>query len=484
MRVRSLVLALAVLVLAGCAGGDEAAAPDVVSIVQDDAELLHRSPARIAATLNDLRGAGVDWVRVTAGWSIIAPHSASEAKPGFDATDPGAYPRGAWAALDRVATLTRERGMRLAVDIAFWAPRWAVERPGRRADRERDRIRPADLADFAEAVARRYPRAVAFTVWNEPNHGAFLLPQWERVRGRWQPASPHAYRAMLEAVVPRLKAAAPGALALIGATSSVGSARGDQPGERMSPLTFLRELACVDEALRPLVRPECASFTALPGDGWAHHPYALDLEPWRSDPRPETVRIGDLGRLTTLLGRLHALGRTQRPLPLYLTEFGYQTNPPDPTWKVTAEDQARWLPEAERVARAEPSVRSTAQFLVRDLPERPGADLRTRWRDYQSGLRFADGRPKPALAAYALGLVAVREGAGVGFRGLVRPGAGARAARISMQEPDGSWRALVARDTAPDGTVSATVAVDPERTFRLESGGHVGPPVRGARPAG
>jgi len=117
VRVRSLVLALAVLVLAGCAGGDDAAAPDVVSIVQDDAELLHRSPARIAATLNDLRGAGVDWVRVTAGWSIIAPHSASRAKPGFDATDPGAYPRGAWAALDRVAT--RERGMRLAVDIAF-----------------------------------------------------------------------------------------------------------------------------------------------------------------------------------------------------------------------------------------------------------------------------------------------------------------------------------------------------------------------------
>ena len=487
MRRGSLALGAAVLVLAGCASGDRAApspTPAVVSVVQDDAELLHRPPARIAATLDDLRDSGVDWVRVTAGWSVIAPQPASRTRPDFDATDPAAYPSGAWTALDRVARLTQERGMRLAVDIAFWAPRWAVERPGSRADRERDGVRPSDLADFAEAVARRYGRAAAFTVWNEPNHNAFLLPQWERVGGAWRPASPHAYRAMLEAVVPRLKAAAPRALALIGATSSVGSAHGDEPGDRMSPLTFLRELACVDAAMRPLDRPECDAFTALPGDGWSHHPYALDLAPWASDPRPETVRIGDLPRLASLLARLHADGRTQQALPLYLTEFGYQTNPPDPTWNVTADDQARWLPEAERVARAEPTVRATAQFLVRDLPERPGADLRTRWRDYQSGLRFEDGRAKPAHAAYALGLVALREGDGVRFWGLVRPGNGARTARIAVRQADGSWRTLVERETAADGGLEAVVEVDPAQTFRLESGGRAGPPVRGARSPG
>jgi hypothetical protein len=488
MRLRPLALAITALALAGCARGgadpSPPAAPAVVSVVQDDAELLHRPPARIAATLDDLRDSGVDWVRVTAGWSVIAPEPGVRRKPSFDATDPDAYPPGAWEALDRVARLTAARGMRLAVDIAFWAPRWAVERPGERADRERDGVRPADLADFAEAVARRYPQAAAFTVWNEPNHNAFLLPQWERVGGAWRPASPHAYRAMIEAVVPRLKVAAPHALALIGATSSVGAAHGDEPGNRMSPLTFLRELACVDEELRPLDRPECAGFTALPGDGWSHHPYALELPPWASDPRPETARIGDLGRLATLLERLHAAGRTQRRLPLYLTEFGYQTNPPDPTWEVTAEEQARWLPEAERVARAEPSVRATAQFLVRDLPERAGPDPATRWRDYQSGLRFEDGRPKPAHAAYALGLVALRDGSGVRFWALVRPGRGARTARIAVEEPDGSWRTLVERQTAADGTMATTVDVDPARTFRLESGGRTGPPLRGARQPG
>ena len=90
-------------------------------------------------------------------------------------------------------------------------------------------IAPGDYADFAEAVARRYPRAVAFTVWNEPNHNAFLLPQWERVGGGWRPASPHRYRELVQAAVPRIKAAAPDALVLIGATSSVGSARASRP---------------------------------------------------------------------------------------------------------------------------------------------------------------------------------------------------------------------------------------------------------------
>jgi len=483
-----LALGAAALVLAGYASREDdkpaSVAPVVVSVVQDDAELLHRAPSRIAATLDDLRESGVDWVRITAGWSVIAPEPAARSKPAFDATDPKAYPPRAWEALDRVARLTEARGMRLAVDIAFWAPRWAVARPGDRADREREGVRPADLADFAEAVARRYSRAAAFTVWNEPNHNAFLLPQWERVAGAWRPASPHAYRAMIEAVVPRLKAAAPDALALIGATSSVGTAQGDEPADRMSPLTFLRELACVDEALKPLDRPECAGFTALLGDGWSHHPYALELPPWVSDPRPETARVGDLARLSGLLERLHGIGRTRRRLPLYLTEFGYQTNPPDPTWEVTVADQARWLPEAERIARAAPTVRATAQFLARDLPERPGPDAQTRWRDYQSGLRFEDGRTKPAHAAYALGLVALRERDGVRFWALVRPGNGPRAARIAVEEPDGTWRTLVERETAADGTIAATVDVDPTRTFRLESGGREGPPVRGARPAG
>ncbi|WP_354701441.1 hypothetical protein [Paraconexibacter sp. AEG42_29] len=411
--------ALAVGTAAGCGGTErDRAAPSgpskrVVAIVQDDAELLHRSPQRIAATLDDLRGLGVDWVRVTAGWSVIAPDPTADRRPaGFDAADPGAYPDGAWDALDRLQRLTRRRGLRIAIDIAFWAPRWAVARPN--ADREqrneRSGIDPGEFAAFAQAVARRYPDAAAFTIWNEPNHTAFLLPQWQQdPAGNWTAASPQNYRDMLRASVPKVKAAAPDAVVLIGATSSLGTAQGTDARERMSPLTFARRLACVDDALRPDPRqPGCAGFTPLPGDGWSHHPYAVDVPPSARDPRPETVRLGDLDRLTTLLHALHAAGRTTTDLPVYLTEFGYQTSPPDPTQEVSLADQAAWVAEAEQVARSHPEVRATAQFLVRDLPERPGDDLRTRWRDYQSGLRFEDGRPKPAYLTYAVALAIAR----------------------------------------------------------------------------
>lgn len=110
--------------------------------------------------------------------------------------------------------------------------------------------------------------------------------------------------------------------------------------------------------------------------------------------------MADLDGLTSLLRRLHELGRTRQDLPLYLTEAGYQTNPPDPTQTTSVAEHARRLPEGEQIARRQPLLRSVAQFLVRDLPERPGASARLRWGDYQSGLRHADGQPKPAHASF------------------------------------------------------------------------------------
>jgi len=287
---------------------------------------------------------------------------------------------------------------------------------------------------------------------------------------------------MVQASIPRIKAAAPNALVLIGATSSVGDDHGTGPDNRMAPLTFLREMACVDEQLRPRRTSQCSSFQPIAGDGWSHHPYSLDLAPWQADPRPDNARMADLDRLATLLQRLHETGRTRSDLPLYLTEAGYQTTPPDPTSQTTLGEQARWLPEAERIGRAQPSVRSVAQFLVRDLSERPGRTLRERWDDYQTGLRFADGHPKPAYAAFALPLVARRSGAAeVAFWGLVRAGSGSRQATISVLESDGTWRAIAQPRTHSDGTFDVVAAVDPNRTFRLESDGHIGAMVTGTR---
>jgi hypothetical protein len=392
--------------------------------MQDDAELLHRPPRRIAATLDDMKGLGVDWVRVTAGWDAIEPRR-------------GAFN---WDLLDRAAAMARDRGLDLDIDIAFFRPGWAEWH---------------DYADFAAAVARRYPGAAAFTVWNEPNLAVFMSPQW---RSDGSPLSPDTYRAMVRTAVPRIKAAAPDATVLIGATSSLGETHGTGD-TRMAPLTFLRAL--------------CDGGPPLPGDGWSHHPYASELAPWQHDPDPGTVRIGDLDRLAGALHE-HRDCFAQGDLPIYITELGDQTNPPDPTWDITPDEQARRLAEAEEISRAQPTVRSVAQFLMRDLPERTGDDARTRWRDYQSGLRFADGRAKPAHAAFALPLTAHRTAGGVRFWGLVR--AGGDHARILA---DGKPVADVS--TRADGTFTTTVDTDPGATFVLEAGGRRGPPLHGAR---
>jgi len=485
----ALALLASLALAAGCGGDSSPERAGPLTVVQDDAELLYRSEAQMAGVLDDLRAAGVDWVRVTAGWSVIAPTPEATQRPaGFDATDPEAYPSGAWDRLDRLARLARERGLELNVDIAFWAPRWAVARAADAPDRRRIAPDPRHFAEFAQAVARRYPDAAAFTVWNEPNHNVFLLPQWqEGPGGDLEPASPHVYRAMLHAAVPRLREAAPDATVLIGATSSLGASEPQEADDRMSPMVFLRALACVDEALEPVRDGRCAGFRPLPGDGWSHHPYGGRLPPWEPSPQDKDVRMADLGRLSSTLDRLHEAGRIERRLDLYLTEFGYQTNPPDPTWDVTPDDAARWLSEAERIARANPRVRSTTHFLVRDLPEREGDSLRERWRDYQTGLYFIDGRSKPTRAAFAAPLVALEAQPGrVALWGFVRPGEGERPWRILTRPAGGgAWRELAAGVTRADGTLAATVDADPDATFLLQAGvdgrAVTGAPVSGVR---
>ena len=490
-------------------GGEERPAPTPAppvsrpTIVQDDAVLLHRSDAETRTSIAELAALGVDWVRITAGWSVIAPDPTSPIRPDFDAEDPGAYPPGAWDTLDRAVRLADEAGMRVLVDIAFWAPRWAVARTSTPPDRQRDGIDPRQYAAFAAAVARRYsgredlPEAVAFAVWNEPNYPIFMLPQWRPVdRGPgteqdgWAADSPRQYRAMLRAAAPRIRAAAPGALVLIGNTAALGAADPGRSTDGVPPLEFMRELACVDRQMQPLTTPDCRGFQPLPGDGWAHHPYSLDLPPWRQDPQPDNVRLGDLRRMADLLDRLSDAGRTERRLGLWITEYGYQTDPPDPTQRVTPALQARWLPEAERRALADTRVRSFSQFLLRDLPERAGATLRARWGDFQSGLLFPDGRPKPARRAFAYSLALRRAGPrAVSVWMHVRPGRGPRDVRLAVASPDveGGWRTVAAfgvRRTDAEGYLEATVSADPRATYRLEvrEGGawRPGEPVAGA----
>src|SRR4051812_21582746 len=95
----SLVCTLALLVAQGM-GGIGSAHPMEVT-VQDDALFLHQSPAAVQRTAKRLAALGADRIRMTAGWSALAPSPRSPKKPvGFDATKPGQYEPGPFRALD------------------------------------------------------------------------------------------------------------------------------------------------------------------------------------------------------------------------------------------------------------------------------------------------------------------------------------------------------------------------------------------------
>lgn len=254
----ALVLAGAILV----AGAPAQAA--LQTLVQDDASLLHRPPDQVRASMQKLRSLGVDRVRLTANWSALTRDADAELKPlDFDARSPAAYEQARWLGLDEAVRLAQETGLKVMVDVGFWAPHWAAtDPPGPRA---RTNVDPEAFADFAVAVARRYsgtwepppialpaapsqdqklldrvlggrpttptpvavaagplPRVDQFVLWNEPNHPSLLLPQWTGTRARPHPASPTLYARMVRAAYPAAKAIRPDADFLLGNTSSDG----------------------------------------------------------------------------------------------------------------------------------------------------------------------------------------------------------------------------------------------------------------------
>jgi hypothetical protein len=124
---------------------------------------------------------------------------------------------------------------------------------------------------------------------------------------------------------------------------------------------------------------------------------------------------------------LDAAGRARRiprRLPVYYTEFGFQTNPPDRLFGVRVKLQARYLNQSDWMASKDPRVRAVAQYKLLDE-----ATLSS----FQSGLRFVDGRPKPGYAAYKLPIWVSGRGRSVRVYGQVRPAPNATPQAVQIQ---------------------------------------------------
>ena len=442
MTLRALLLGC---LLAALLAVPAAAGPNQEAMFQDDNELLYVPPDQVRANLDTLKGLGVDRLRITVQWREIAPNGGSYTRPErFDGTDPAAYPESAWERYDLVVTEAVARGIRLNLNLTGPSPLWANQRAPRPEIVDTYEPSPADFQAFAAAVGRRYngeyarpdgtrlPRVAYWSIWNEPNHSGWLTPQWSADARNASPRAAALYRALAGAAWNGLQASGhAGDTIVIGETAPKGDrSRGIK--RYMEALTFVRNLYCVDARGRRLhgaraerigCPPTAADFVAqnpalFSATGYAHHPYELILAPAMKPLRPNWVTIANLERLTRTLDRVFRRYGVDRKLPLYLTEYGYQTVPPD-TVGVSLKRQASYLNQSEYIAWRNRRVRTLSQFLLVD-------DDMNNPASFQSGLLFrGDRAAKPSLSAYRLPIwlprPRIERGRRVRVWGLLRP---------------------------------------------------------------
>jgi hypothetical protein len=431
-RSAALHLAAAAVALAAFAAPTASAAADAELSMMDDQALLGTPSPAVDSTLGQMEGLGADRVRISAFWSDIAPAATSTAKPaGFKAANPD-DPSYNWTALDTAVRLAFDRHLKVLISISTPMPYWASSQPARRNSVWEPK--PVEFAQFAHAVALRYrDLADQFALLNEPNQGAWLQPQ--SVAG--QVVAPHLYRALVEAGYPAVKAADPSATVLIGELASSG--RDDRGTTRpIRPLAFLRAMGCRDAGFRAVRRGRCKRFRPVPLDALGHHPYSLFLSPFQRSPDRDDAAMGDWRRLEQTLDRLVAVKALKpsrsRRFPIYYTEFGYQTDPPDPYAGIPLGRQSRWLQDAAYVAWRTPRVNGLNQFRLTDGTIRGKAPLA--YREFQSGLRFANGKPKPSLAGFPNPIVVRPSGRNrLLVWGQARPGGGRALITIERRAP-------------------------------------------------
>lgn len=450
---RIAVGALAILALAPTSSA--LASHTQESIFQEDGSLASPNPARQDAVLNELKSLGVNTVRVLMRWDALAPNARSGARPALDLTDPNSYSAAVWQRYDNLVRVAAQLRIRVSLDPVGNLPRWAqTARCKSRSATVRAVCNPSPalFGQFLQAIGRRYggsypdplgsgaslPRVNAWEVWNEPNQTGWLGPQFRQgPRGRLIPIAAAVYRRLALAAIDGLSAsghsAAGGDRILIGDTAPLGASYG--PGiaaKNASPTVFLESVFCLDSRLHrlrgALAREQGCSAKPrmLEVSGFAHHPYQQGggFSPGHV-VRGDEITIAFAGRLERLLDAAARNGAITGPgLPIYYTEYGFQTNPPDRLLGIPVSSQAVYINESDYIAFGDPRIAGVGQY---ELYDDGGGGFHT-------GLRFTGGRAKqPSYDAYRLPIYVVRRPGHVLVWGQVRPADHSQVQRVAIQ---------------------------------------------------
>jgi hypothetical protein len=366
--------------------------------------------------LSRVSGAGATLVHMTLHWDKVAP----ESRPaGFNPEDPQ-DPAYRWGNFDARVISALKRGLRPSIDL-HGAPPWAKALTD--GDAFTARPDPTEFGHFAKAAALRYsgrfanlPHVRHWQVWAEQNLyyrlNRLFTPSW--------------YRRMLNSVAAAIKSIRRDNIVITGGLAPF-TPKGAH--RRIAPLNFMREMLCLSRQLKRT----CADRSHF--DVWAHHPYTSG-GPTHQAYRRDDVSLGDLPEMRRILiaayrnGSIVSRGEPQ----FWITEFGWDTKPPDPGG-VPLALHARWVAEAlYRMWQSD--VRVVIWLQLRDLP----LVAHIQGGLYFRGATIEQDRPKPALQAFRFPLVAFPRAGGVYVWGRTPAGVAGRV--IVQQSFRGGWRRL------------------------------------------
>ena len=374
-----------------------------LSLLQDDRELLGGAGEDPGAAMAEIRSLGVDVIRTNVIYHKIYRTPRDRRKPrGFNASDPSSS-RYDWGPTDRLVQLARDNGMQVFVTITGPGPSFTSSSPSRcRSVPCSFRPKPSEFGAFAAAVAKRYRGKVDYySIWNEPNiDKTWLTPRYQRTRHGTVDVGGAIYRKLWIAgykAIAKYDGARRNRV-LFGETAAIAS-----------PLPLLRAALCLDPDGRPFTGPlralhGCSGrVSRLNIAGIAVHPYN---QGGYGGPRTKTNRktalpLAYMPRLHRLMDGAVRRGRIPGGKGIWVTEFGFQTRPPDPLG-VSPTAQALYMNESDRLFFADRRIKSVAQYELTDVPQRD---------QFNTGLRFVrsrGGAQKPSYGAYRVPIVVTR----------------------------------------------------------------------------
>ena len=436
----ALIAAIASLSLVGSAS----ASKSQVAIIQDD-QAVRQDPN---ATLAQFRQLGATTIRVLVSWQQVAPNPNSKSAPKhFKATDPNAYPASGWATYDNIVNAAKQDGMTVDLDVAGAPPQWAQGKGVPRHVLQAHfgwKVNATDYGQFMQAIAKRYdgkfkppgvkdalPRVRFWSIWNEPNFGQDLGPQAVGAKSKFDGYSvaPMYYRNLVRSGWSALQKYVKGSTILVGEFAGQGQAGPKNhahpqglPGNYAitSPLPFIRTLYCVNDSYKRLTGT-AAKQAGCPGSAKAARSFrkdnpalfdasAIGMHPYSNRYAPDTTKtinkdfviLPVINRLGTAMDRVTRAYGSGKRFPIYSTEYGFVTSPPQPKGRGYPSEgtAASYLNQAEYLSYKNGRVRSYAQYLLKDPPNLLSKHVGL----FSSGLLTDKNKAKPAFNAYRLPL--------------------------------------------------------------------------------